>query len=390
MMSSKRKLSVFSILSLIGFFLSAALSIHFYSVRSGLSSFHSSCNFSSSWDCDAVALSSYAEGVLGIPLSSFSAGWFLAALLLSLIARDLLKRKMTVRLLLGMSAVSALFSVFYLGVMMFRLKTFCLLCLGVDLVSWGSLGVAFFLDREFRSSAAAPSHQHSPQKFLWAWIAVCMAGSILFLRLWQETSFSQREIDRAVQEILDEKKVALEAHPLTPSLGPVNAPIEIVEFSDFQCPYCQKGAYTLSALTRKYPGKIRILFKNYPLNSACNRKVQHRGHEFACEAARAAMCAQRFQRFEPVYEKLFESQERLSSKTIRDILAQSGLSESEISSCQEISSDSPLQTAIAKDIEEAIALEIESTPTFFINGHRVRGAFPLPVWSRLVERLQQP
>jgi protein-disulfide isomerase len=131
---------------------------------------------------------------------------------------------------------------------------------------------------------------------------------------------------------------------------------------------------------------VRVVFRNFPLDQACNRKVDRMMHAHACEAARAALCAHQQGKFAAAYEALFQHQESITSgsegvslKLVQD----AGADGSQLNGCV----GSPeTAAALSRDIEEGINLGISSTPTFFINGHRT---MPMPpaAWGKLIDEL---
>jgi uncharacterized membrane protein len=130
--STPRRLLVLAALALAGVGVSIYLTQHYYEVRSGSAGFRSFCNMGEKMNCDAVAASTYADLLPGMPLSSFAAGWFLAMFVLALVARNAFWRRETLRLAFAMSAGGALISVAYLAIMAGVLHTFCLFCLVTD------------------------------------------------------------------------------------------------------------------------------------------------------------------------------------------------------------------------------------------------------------------
>ncbi len=107
-------------------------------------------------------------------------------------------------------------------------------------------------------------------------------------------------------------------------------------------------------------------------------------HNAACESARAVTCAHLLGNFAPVYEWIFDNQASLAPKQVTESTKKLMKSEADYLSCLD-SNDT--KAAVARDIEEGNRLGIRSTPTLFINGHKVEGALPLEAWILLVEKL---
>jgi protein-disulfide isomerase len=152
------------------------------------------------------------------------------------------------------------------------------------------------------------------------------------------------------------------------SLGPEGAAITIVEFSDFECPFCRRGANTVQEVLSKHPGDVRLVFKNFPIDTACHEELQQQLHPFACKAAIFARCAGRGNpdQFWRAHDLLFGAG-ALSDDAMRQIHAELSLPGAEMDRC--MGSDEPLRK-VKEDIALARGLGVTGTPTFFINGRR--------------------
>jgi protein-disulfide isomerase len=148
-----------------------------------------------------------------------------------------------------------------------------------------------------------------------------------------------------------------------PVLGPADAPVTIVEFSDFECPFCSRFAReTAPALRRQYGDDIRWIFVNYPLQSI---------HPNAYEAALAGECAAEQERFWPFYDALFSGRYQLTRGDYARAAAEIGLDEPRFEACYE---NADPAAEVALDIEEGQKFYILGTPTFYVNGKRMEGA----------------
>ena len=158
------------------------------------------------------------------------------------------------------------------------------------------------------------------------------------------------------------------------SFGPEDAPITIVEFGDFQCPYCRRWhAEVYEPLLASYPGQIRIIYRHLPLTSI---------HPDAFSAAEAAMCAGEQDAFWQYHEKLFSS-ETLGAEVYTQYAQELNLDMTAFEACM---TEHRYQEAIQKDSDFAIDLGISSTPTFFINGLAIVGAQPLDVFKQVIDK----
>ena len=144
-----------------------------------------------------------------------------------------------------------------------------------------------------------------------------------------------------------------------PFLGPQNAPITLVEFSDFQCPYCIAATPEIKAILQAYPKDIKLIFKEYPLEI-------HSRAEFA---ATAALAAQKQGKFWPMHDAMFSAQ-NLSRENIFALAQQNGLDmkrfESDLSATD-------VHETLVRDIQDGDRAGVLGTPTIFINGKRYNG-----------------
>lgn len=360
---------------------SVSLTQHYYDLRSGAAAFKSFCNLGSAMNCDVVAASRHAELFAGLPISSFAAGWFLALFVVALIARNVFWRREAARALAFMTGVGLLFSLSYLWIMVGVLKTFCLYCLVVDGIALLSFGLALALKPEGFS-------RHKPEADKWKTFAGIAAASLLVsvvvLKSMEANAVPSSMIEEMAASSLSSPVLSVGAGPELPSIGPADAPVTIVEFSDFQCPHCRNGAQIMHSVQQRFPGQVRVVFRNFPLDSGCNRKVERSMHPYACEAARAAVCSHKQGKFEPVYEALFENQARLAPGKVTQLAQEAGTDAAALAACL---SSQEASLAVSRDVEEGLRLDIQSTPTFFINGHKVEGALPPPVWARMIDEL---
>lgn len=158
------------------------------------------------------------------------------------------------------------------------------------------------------------------------------------------------------------------------AFGPADAPITIVEFSDFQCPFCKRWHDEVyGPLLDAYPDQIRFVYRHLPLTSI---------HPDAQSAAAASMCAGEQDKFWEFHEKLFSSA-TLGSTTYLQYAQELNLDPSTFENCL---TANKYQAQIQADSDFAIDLGINSTPTFFINGLAVVGAQPLDVFKQVIDR----
>ncbi len=157
-----------------------------------------------------------------------------------------------------------------------------------------------------------------------------------------------------------------------PTRGAKNAPVQIVEFSDFQCQYCAQAEPVLARIRQVYGDKVAITFRDYPLPI----------HPLAVTAAKAANCAAKSGKYWEFHDALFASQNDLSRDRILQIGQSLGLPLDAMARCF----DDPATAAeIESDLEEGRRLGIEVTPTFFVNGRMLSGSQTLDHFATVIE-----
>jgi protein-disulfide isomerase len=387
--SVNKRLYAFLALSGVGFILSFILSKTFYELQHGTQGFKSFCDMSDTMSCGAVASSSFAQLLPGFPLSSFAGGWYLALIFLgfmSLWTADPNWRRDTLKLSFLMSLFSVVMSIVYLVIMMTVLKTYCLYCLGIDAVNVLSLAVLWTLKPE--------KSELFTDRSKWKTFAGVILGSLVVGIIGFKVTLDMQgpdeiQVSQLADRILSTPPVPVPVAANLPTQGADAAPITIVEFIDFQCPHCRNGASIMKALMGKFPGKVKVVLKNFPLDGQCNRLIkqssaQGGGHMAACEAAKVSICAHKEGKFVAVFEDLFDQQQFLKPGLPTEIAVKNGMDEAKVKSC--ITSPET-EMMLSAGIEDGNTLGVQSTPTFFINGHKVEGAYPVPVWTKVIQRL---
>ncbi len=180
-----------------------------------------------------------------------------------------------------------------------------------------------------------------------------------------------REAAGDIVVLLDPPRQSIETLPDDPARGPAAAPVEIVEFSDFDCPFCQRATETVARLLEEFAGQIRFVYKDYPLPS----------HPNAFKAAEAGNCAHEQERFWELHDTMFANQGGLGVEELHAYAENLGLDTEAFAECL----DSGRHTAtVERDMEIADGYGVSSTPTLFLNGRAVLGAAPYETFSEIV------
>jgi predicted DsbA family dithiol-disulfide isomerase len=157
-----------------------------------------------------------------------------------------------------------------------------------------------------------------------------------------------------------------------PSKGPDNAPIEMIEFSDFQCPFCLNAFPTVNQVLATYGDRIHFVYRHYPLSI----------HPRARPAAEASECADEQGKFWPFHDRLFADQSRLGDGDFKALAAELGLDVPQFNACVE---SRKYQGDIDTDIKAGDEAGVSGTPAFYINGRMLSGAQPFEIFKSIID-----
>ena len=157
-----------------------------------------------------------------------------------------------------------------------------------------------------------------------------------------------------------------------PVRGASNAAITLVEFSDFQCPFCIAATPQLESVLKAYPSHVKLIFKEFPLDS----------HAQAPLAAAAALAAHKQGKFWPMYDGLFAQKGNLSRKGILALAAADGL---DLKRFQADLDSAEIKKAVEQDMTDGEHIGVDSTPTLFVNGQRYNGPVTLAALKSVID-----
>lgn len=161
-----------------------------------------------------------------------------------------------------------------------------------------------------------------------------------------------------------------------PARGNKNAPVQVVEFADFQCPFCKEAAGVLTGIFAKFPDAIYLQYRHFPIE---------REHPFALVAAETSMCANAQGKFWEYHDILFQNQGDLSPSALNGYARNIGLDMNLFTECVK---QRDMARFVQKDFNDGLALEVKATPTFFINGRKIEGVLPEKMWEQLILELR--
>jgi protein-disulfide isomerase len=196
----------------------------------------------------------------------------------------------------------------------------------------------------------------------------------------QKIAVRRREFARSLQA---NAKVSIYLDPPTPfrahvgadgpSFGATDALVTIVEFEDFQCPFCKKAEDTMRLVFARYKNKVRLVHRDFPLQPL---------HPASLEAHEAGRCAEEQGKFWEYRELLYKNAPAAGPEQLLAYATQVGMSVSDFKKCLDTEK---FKVVVQKDEEEGDRLGVQGTPAFFINGRSLSGAQPLSEFSRMID-----
>jgi protein-disulfide isomerase len=195
---------------------------------------------------------------------------------------------------------------------------------------------------------------------------------------------NQQRAEQALEGRLNkERRVALMFEPFrmtfdnsgSPMLGKPGAKVSVVEFSDFQCPFCRQFAGNIRQLGREYGDRVEVVYRQYPIPSI---------HPFAFKAAEASLCAHEQGKFWELHDLMFSDQEHITVRDLKEKAKRLGMNESKFNSCVE---SGKYTEQVQRDMAAGSKAGITGTPALFVNGVEVPGgAVAYPVVAAAIER----
>lgn len=341
--------------------------VDWFDLMSGARVNASFCTLSSYWNCDRAGLSP-AGSFAGVPVGVLGSFWFLAVGFLGLAGSSFqwLRRLMLMTgLLVAIAMASYLFLV---------LKTGCITCVATYVL------ILLVLVTGWKNLSA----MIQPRSAVFAVIcaALCWSGYASWRVSRVDGNIPVGEIPQFWKSL--PVKTIEGLSPLV--YGPEDAKVQVLEFSDFACPYCAIAAEVMVSFL-KAQKDVRIVFFPFPFDSQCNRAVSRSVHPGVCDWSKLALCAQQQEKFWPIHDWIFaktRAGERLPS--VEDSWDHLDLDVERAKACL---ASAETEAELKRLVDVALNLEVKSTPTFIINGRPIAGFLPIPVLRHILVEARQ-
>ncbi|RME91219.1 MAG: hypothetical protein D6767_05540, partial [Candidatus Hydrogenedentota bacterium] len=314
---------------------------------------------------------------------------FYGILAVSLFFAYLTEESNYLRIALLLAVLGFAFDLFLFLYSVFVLGTVCNLCLLTYLVTLGILILAYLTNKKLNEGFRVDFSKLLTNKVIFiAFVLTALSVSvgtagIIHASTKNENSVVKEDPDTMLMRARNlfitefEKKPAVNINTAdAPRIGSSNPVLTIIDFADFQCPFCKRMSEKLHKLLEDFPDWIQVIYKHYPLDKNCNSRMRRQLHEGSCELSYASYCAYKQNKFwafhDLVYAKQAELHENVNDAKIRQLAVQAGLNPNSLLACMK---DPTTKQVIINDIEEGNRLGVNSTPTIYLNNRKLNVRF---------------
>lgn len=384
----KRLLAVIGVICSIGAVLAALSTQQHYRLLAAGFEQESFCVIGGAINCDLVNGSTYAE-LFGIPLAVWGMVYYgLLAAMSLFAAASRGDRRATVMMAFFMAAGGIPFCLYLAYVAFFIIGAVCVECIGMYAVNIAAAAALFAalkipirrIPRVVVHYLRAIAGSSAKLGFKPALIPHALFIGICFGAAWLAAlSYGHRHFPEHYASADIERQIAAHyvqsIHHIEPRAswavwGNPQQPVAIVEFSEFQCPFCRLSAFTVRPYLQEFHNDLAYYFVNFPLDAACNPAVSTDMHPVACYACRAGICADKRGKFWEYHDELFRNQQRLTKGLVLGIATDRfGWDRNEFQRCID---DPAIGEELSRQIEAGQKIHLRGTPSIFINGRPIK------------------
>ncbi len=384
----RRLLFVIGIVCCTGIIL-AALSTHQHLrlVRLGFEQ-ESFCAISETVNCDLVNASTYSE-VFGVPVAWWGAIYYGLLALMSFFASVSRKqRRATVSIAWFMALAGIPYCIYLAYIAFLVLETVCIECLGMYAVNLFAAVALFFALKipilrapsyvwDYAVASFGGTNRLGFKHAAWTHVIVIAlifgTGWLAMLHIQSKNGPPMRS-KASVEEQLSAHYVQsihpIEVQPSWAVWGNPDAKVKLVEFSEFQCPFCRVSCFTVKPYLHQFRKDMAYYFVNYPLDPTCNPELDRPMHPIACFLSKAGICADKRGAFWEYHDELFRNQKKLTKELSLDIAEKDfGWDRDEFQKC--ISSPET-EELLRQEIDVGRRIYIRGTPALFLNGRKIK------------------
>lgn len=351
--------------------------------------------------CEEIALSGFSK-IGFFPLAGIALGYFIGQLLLFFwAAMNPQARYEPTYASYGLASLALFVTVTMMFISTFVVKSFCIGCAClwvINLLFWCARFRTLDIPFSQAVSANFELFRHGKMQLffprvykaiLTVGVAVLVVAGIAGAMESSAESSAAGDVDRAVARFKEGTQVFLPNEALlgerAKGADTDKAVLQIVKFADFQCPGCRRSAQVFKPFFLRNKAKVRLVYRNFPLDGACNPYVPNGGHFMACQSAIAGICAAKQDKFFEYHDRIFDRQDLLSASLIDEVAKEIGLDSDKFNACR---SSQEAKDELTKDMNWAESIGLRSTPTYVINGHKVEGGFSPEQWEAVLKAVE--
>lgn len=388
----QKSLLIATALIIISIALHGYLSLHYYELHFSPAAADSACNINSTFNCDAVALSSYSS-VMGIPLATFGMGFHFIMLLLTitLLMGFTSKPERAESLLINLAGISVLASIVMGIISITQMSVYCPNCMILYAVSIITFLVLLFSQEDRNPIIHIKYFVQNIDKTSVIWIALLIITPILSHSILMQKHGGSKT-KRYAESGFNMWKNGI-SHDLTPlhgiTKGDQSSNVHIVEYADFLCPHCQQASKTVNTFLNANPN-VKFTFATFPLDGVCNPKIQRKGFGVTCRLSASILCAPNEQLAWELHDYIFEHQQdfmAMSQTNNVDLKLKEVASDIDFEKFQACMDSEETYKKLAENATTADEAGLEGTPTFFVNGKKISNMLLIPVLNKIVNEL---
>ncbi|MDA3864945.1 MAG: thioredoxin domain-containing protein, partial [Deltaproteobacteria bacterium] len=359
---------VMSILVLTGIFFSVYLTLLHYKVfmQTGYAADSSVCSISDRVNCETVAENPYSV-FMGVPVSVWGIVGYLFIAMGALTGIFNPKSKLVYLYNLALVGIACLVSITLGYISITKISSICIFCFGIYFINFILLGFLLTFIIKSRTNIFkqiipflvwSKNHLYYSIPFVLGGLALVGSLFIFYPKYWETKVVNSKDLKRLASG------TDKFGHPWIGARTPL---VTIHEYSDYECPFCSRYHFKVREFVGKYPEKIRLVHHNYPLDHHCNSIVTKPFHLSSCQKAKLAICAQKNGVFWKVNDFLFNNKNKRVTPYI--LSNKLDLDSKKLQQCVE---DPKTDATLQKEIKAGQKMKLNATPTFFVNGKRMR------------------
>jgi protein-disulfide isomerase len=348
---------------------------HSAKVHAGVDIGEAFCNISEKVNCDTVALSRFSM-VGPVPVPILGLAYFAIVTLLAMRALKQLREgsvgELTRKLLFFAGVVGVVTSLIFALISFTKIGALCLVCLVIYFLSFSNF---YFSRKLYKASEGRTVKEKFSALVVLLYVVAALAQYAFYpLANFAATNGQMSggaesvpaEILKEAKEDFSEASSFVIPEQNSPSFGATDAKVTVVEFSDFQCPHCAHNHEHMPPAIESFGGKVRMIYKNFPLDTACNSAGAHKNACYEAYAARCVFKKKGLSGFKAMQDYLFKSAETFSKEGVENFVSNDlGVTEADLRSCVD---STEIRQEIKDEIDLGKSLGIEGTPSIFVNG----------------------